>query len=107
MLDQKVLAKIARADFGHDGDGRFGLSLTFTGSGIGTGTFAGNWATYPERAQYSKENWERGFLDAVFLIRDTLTKANRRYASELIGIPVELTFDGNMLASWRVLEEVI
>ncbi len=107
MPAEKVLAKITRADLGHDGDGRFGLNLTFTGGGIGVGTFEGTWAERPERAQWTDEDQAKSFADVMYLLRDTLTKAKRRYASELVGVPVEVTFEGNMLKSWRVLEEVI
>lgn len=107
MPQEKTLAKITKAELGHDGDGRFGLNLVFTGSGIGCGTFEGTWAQRSEHAQWSLADQAKAFADVMYLLRDTLTKAKRRHADQLVGVPVELTFEGNMLRSWRVLEEVI
>lgn len=106
-MNGKHLGKISGATLGHDGDGRFGLSLDFDMHGTGVGTFVGHWSTRPERAQWTLEDQARSFANVMYLLRDTLTAAKRRNVSQMIGIPVEVTIEGGMLKSWRVLEEVV
>jgi hypothetical protein len=36
-----------------------------------------------------------------------LKAAKREHVGQLVGVPVEVTFDGNVLKDWRVLEEVL
>lgn len=106
-MNGKNLGKISGAQLGHDGDGRFGLRLDFDMHGSGVSTFVGHWSTRPERAQWTTEDQAKAFADVMYLLRDTLTAAKRRDVSQLVGIPVEVTIEGGMLKSWRVLEEVL
>jgi len=107
---RKELMKITRATFGFGGydDAQFGLSLSFEGKGCGTDTFIGAWSFPPsEHAQWTVADQSQLFADAVRLLVSTLTDAKKKHVGELVGVPVEVTFEGNMLKEWRVLTELI
>lgn len=103
------LGKITSAEFGFGGydDAMFGLSLTFQGGGVGICDFIGTWATWSEGCKWSMDDQADVFAETVNRLRDTLKAAKCKHVGELIGVPVEVTIDGNRLKSWRVLEEVI
>lgn len=103
------LMKIATASYGFGGyqGEQFGLSLEFTSPGTGVGFFDGHWADRSEFAKWSVEDQEQAFVATAKLVRDTLRKAKKRDVAALVGTPVEVTFEGNLLKSWRVLEEVL
>ncbi len=107
------LGKISAVRFGYCGyqDLQFGLSLTFEGKGFGVGhdiTYA--WSLDMECDEYCKwteEDRDKGFAKIMREINEVMQKAKVHDVTKLKGIPVEITFDGNMLKSWRVLEEVL
>lgn len=105
------IGKITEAEFGIGGynDAQIGLSLTFGSrkESWGCGSFSGFWADRPDRAQWSEADQAARFAETMRLLRDTLRAANKQHVAELVGVPVECTFDGNILKSWRVLEEAI
>lgn len=108
---EKKLGKISRVHFGFGGyqDACLGLSLTFEMKGSGVGTFiSGGWAI--ERSEYAK--WteaDRSAQQAKMCMEliEILNLAKVNSVSDLKDVPVELTFDGLTLKSWRVLAEVI
>ena len=112
-MDGKMLGRITKATFGFGGydEAMFGLSLTFTGGGDGSwgcGHFEGPWSMEPsEHTQWTKESQIKQMYEACWLLKDTLVKAKKKDVSQLVGVPVECTFEGNLLKSWRVLEEVL
>lgn len=110
MADRKELGKISAASFGWGGyqDAQLGLSLAFSMKGSGVNTFVGYWGM--ERGDYCKwteEDRLRGLGEAVMKLGDLLSKSHNKDVTELVGVPVELTFDGNCLKDWRLLEEVL
>lgn len=109
-MNGKFLGVIKRAQFGFGGyqDVQFGLTLEFFADGYGCVSFTGTWADPPTKhAQWTLEDQSKCFADACRLLADTLQKAKKRNVGELVGVPVEVTFAQNTLASWRVLTEVI
>lgn len=108
MTDTKLM-KIAKASYGFGGyqGEQFGLSLEFSSPSAGVGFFDGYWADRSDFAKWSIEDQEKAFVGTAKLVRDTLRKAKKRDVASLVGIPVEVTFEGNLLKSWRVLEEVL
>jgi len=107
---RKELGKISHASFGWGGyqDAQLGLSLSFTMRGSGVNTFIGNWGI--ERSEYCKwteEDRLRLLGEAVMKLGSMLTMAHKTDVTQLVGVPVELTLDGNMLHDWRLLEEVL
>jgi hypothetical protein len=105
----KEFGKITSAKFGWGGyqDAQFGLSLTIGGPNWGTGDFHGAWGNRPHHADWSLEDQKKQFGDACLFLRDTLTKAKKHSVDELVGVPIEATFDSMRLTSWRILEEVL
>lgn len=84
----KELGRISKAQFGYLGDFKhLAVELTFSGKGWGVGSYIG--------------------ADNRDYIRKTLDDAGKRYIHELVGTPVEITFEGNAIKEWRVLTEVL
>lgn len=114
MNERKELGKIQSVRFGHGGyqDAMIGLSLTFGGEGWGVGAFInGGWdAATMKRSEHAK--WteaERTAQQAELVVKisELLKAAKVNDVSKLLNIPVECTFDGNMLKDWRILTEVL
>lgn len=104
------LGRITKATFGFGGyqEAMIGLSLTFGGKGWGCGHFDGAWGI--ERSEGTKWSEEDRVLllgEACLRLRDILAKTHKQDVAELVGVPVECSFDGTLLKSWRVLEEVL
>jgi hypothetical protein len=107
---RKELGKIQRFDFGIGGydDAMFGLSITLVGKGWGVQDFDGTWSRYPDtnckwNAQDQIEKWG----SMCRRVADLMKQANVKTCSEMVGIPVEVTFSDDRLSSWRILEEVL
>ena len=108
-----ALGKIQSVYVGFGGyqDAQFGITLTL-GSDIGmwgTGDFRGFWgpAISARSAKWTGRDRDKAYANTMKFIADILTKAKKTHVVELVGVPVEVTFDGLTLKSWRVLEEVI
>ena len=107
---RKELGKITRFDVGMGGydDAMFGLSVTFSFQGSGVQDFIGTWAHKPdERCKWTLKEQGDYWADMCRNIIELLKKAKVKTTTEMVGIPVEVTFDGNRLSSWRILEEVL
>lgn len=106
----KELGKIERFEIGLGGyDGAmFGMSVTLSGKGWGVQDFDGTWSHKPDEhhkwtEQDQIEHWGKMCRRVVDLMR----QAKVQTAQELVGIPVEVTFENLKLHSWRILEEVL
>ena len=109
-MERKELGCIQHASFGWGGydDAMIGLSITLGGEAWGCGDFKGAWGI--ERSNYAKWSEEdrlRELGEACMFLRDLLRTAGVKTVGDLIGIPIEATFEGNLLKSWRVLGEVL
>lgn len=108
---RKELGKITKAQFGRGGyqDCQIGLTLNLGGpEGWGTSTFSGFWAQErSERSQWTEEDRITALGKVVMELNKILEDAKVEHVGELVGIPVEATFDGNILKDWRVLKEVL
>jgi len=105
----KELGKITKARYGLGGshDSQFGLSLEFASGNSCVATFIGAWADYPPFAKYSAEEWRESHADSTIQIKEIFAQAKVDDVSKLVGKPVELTFEGNILRDWRILTEVL
>lgn len=67
------------------------------------------WGDPPvDGAKWTSEQQRKFFGETFLWIGEILTAANKKTVDELVGVPVEVTFeDGLIMKSWRVLEEVI
>lgn len=107
------LGKITHASFGYGGyqDCCIGLNLTFAGEAWGVSDFIGGWdwnrMERSERSQWTEAERDAANLKAMRKLSNVLTAAKKQHVGELVGTPVEVTFDVNRLCSWRVLHEVV
>ena len=109
---RKELGRISKVSFGFGGyqDAMFGLSLSFNCDGGVCSNFIGCWPLTMKRsesAEWSERDREKQVVESIRTITETMQKAKVEDVSDLLGIPVECTFDGQMLKEWRVLEEVL
>lgn len=109
MTVRTELGKIKSIEFGSGGyDGAMtGLSVELGGQGWGVNDFKGTWSTRSEHAKWTEADQAEIWVETVKLIRDLCEKAKVKNLSGLHGKPVEVTFEGNLLKSWRILEEVL
>jgi hypothetical protein len=112
MNTEKRIGKISSATFGIGGygDAMFGLSIGFSGPGWGVGDFKGMWGPEIESREcscWTEKDRDREYAKTMRFTADVLFKAKKSDVSKLVGTPVEVTFDGNTLKSWRVLEEAL
>jgi hypothetical protein len=102
------ISNIRLGDGGYD-DAMFGVSVTLSLDGGTTGVqdFKGAWKSYPKYANYTEENLAEAHITAYSWLRNLMKEAKVSDFIKLKGIPVEVTMDGNLLKSWRVLTEVL
>lgn len=104
------LGKISRSVYGLGGyqGAQFGISFDLGGESWGISDFWGFWADAPgPGAQWTRENQIKWHGETADRIHELLKSAKVQEVSKLVGKPVEVTFDGNILKSWRILTEVL
>ena len=110
---EKKLGKISSTHFGLGGyqGACLGLHLAFTMDGSGVGTSIDWWDVnmieWSDRSEWTEETRSAGYDGIMRKLSDILHAAKVDDVSKLVGIPVELTFEGNTLKDWRVLREVL
>lgn len=104
------LGYIKQASFGYGGyqDAMIGLSITLGGKSWGVSHFKGAWGIdRSEHAKWTENERHYQLGEACMFLRDLLQKAGKTSVSQLVGVPIEATFEGTLLRSWRVLDEVL
>jgi hypothetical protein len=103
------LGKIKEAYFGLGGyqGAHIGVWFQLGGTGWGVGDGSGTWANRSDGAKWSIHDQREAFADSVEYVRDLLKDANVESVAALVGTPVEVSFDGMILKSWRILKEVL
>lgn len=110
---EKKLGKIESVKFGLGGyqEAMLGLSVTLSGEGWGVGDFKGNWDAetikVSEYTKWTETDRDKGYSDTMRFLSKLLKEAKVSSVDKLKGIPVEVTFDGNLLKEWRILTEVL
>jgi len=110
---EKKLGKIESVRFGHGGyqDACIGLSVTLGNGSWGVGDFKGAWdpemIKRTEHTKWTEEDRTNNIGETVRFLSKLLKDAKVDSVDKLKGIPVEVTFDGNLLKEWRVLTEVL
>ena len=109
---EKKLGKIEWVSFGIGGyqDAMLGLSVTLSGGSWVVGDFKGFWSQTIKCTTHSKwteADRSAAYADTARFVDDLLRKAKKTDVAKLVGVPVEVEFDGMSLRSWRVLEEVL
>src|SRR5437660_803490 len=113
MLDKK-LGKIERVKFGQTGgydDSNLGLGLTLSGEGWGC-TWSISHAfsqtiKWSEHCKWTEKDRDAGYAKTMREIDKLLIAAKVDTVDRLKGIPVEATFDGNLMKDFRILTEVL
>lgn len=112
-MNDKLLGKITRIDFGIGGyqDSMMGLTVTLEGEGWGTSDFIGSWDWNLMESDvdygWSEEDRDTYILESVRFLSDLLRDAKVHSLNKLVNKPVEVMFEKNTLKSWRILTEVI
>jgi len=107
------LGKIQKVWFGLGGyqDACIGIHFTLGADGWGTGDSRSAWDAnlikHSEDCQWTEESRSAQYSDIVRYISDLLKQAKVDSIDQLKGIPIEITFDGMTLQSWRILTEVL
>jgi hypothetical protein len=110
---EKRLGKITSVRFGHGGyqDAMLGLSVSLGDGSWGVGDFKGNWDAelikHTEHTKWTEEDRSKGYNETMRFVSKLLKEAKVDTIDKLKNIPVEVTFDGNLLKEWRILTEVI
>jgi hypothetical protein len=107
------LGKLEKVRFGIGGynDAMIGLHVTISGSSWGVCDSRSAWDSevikWSESCKWSEEDRDRDYADIMRKVSSLLKQAKVTDVSRLNGIPVEATFEGNSLKSWRILTEVL
>jgi hypothetical protein len=107
------LGKIQAVRFGRGGyqDAQIGIHFTFGAKGWGCGDSRSFWdptmIKCNSHCKWTETNRDDEYALIVRYVSDLLAQAKVSSVDELKGKPVEITFDGNILKSWRLLTEVI
>jgi hypothetical protein len=76
----------------------------------GVGDGRGAWSTSIEcshRCNWTEEDRDKQFAVVMRYMDELIQKARVNSVSDLVGIPVEVEFNGMTLKDWRVLEEAL
>lgn len=113
MATEKRLGKITKAFFGISGyqQCEIGLFLEFSSGALGCSFRKSAWdaQTVPcsEYAKWTEQDRSKSYDEIVRYVSKVLEDAKRDDVAKLVGVPVEMEFDGGCLKSWRVLTEVL
>jgi hypothetical protein len=109
-MTRTELGKIKSAQFGWGGynEAMVGATFVLGGESWGVGDHWGAWGVErTEHCRWTEDDRLRQLGEVCVRLAALLKSARKDDVSRLPGTPVEATFDGNMLKSWRVLEEVL
>lgn len=107
------IGKIESVEFGRVGynDAYIGIGFTLSGNGWGVCDSKGYWDSelidHNERCKWTEADRDKGYAETTRYICKLLSDAKCQRIDQLKGKPVEVTFDGNMLKSWRILTEAL
>ena len=114
MAQTTELGKIENIRFGMGGyqDVQLGLTVTIGSkkSCWGVQDFKGFWnyeITADEHSKWTEVDRELQWVKLMKFVGELLRQAKTTSLEDLRGIPVEATFEGMTLKSWRILEEVL
>lgn len=112
-MSEKMLGKIKRVSFGYCGyEGvQFGFQVELGGDNWGVcAPVKGFWSLdipCNSNCKWTEEDRDRGFAEAVRELNKLLLDARKKNINDLVGVPVEVEFNGTAFVSFRVLKEVL
>lgn len=110
---EKRLGKIEKVYFGIGGyqDAMIGLHLTFTFNGSGVSDSRCAWDSEliecTKHSKWTESDRDKQYSEIVRFISKLFKDAKVQSIDKLKGIPVEISFEGNVLKDWRILTEVL
>lgn len=110
MVIRTELGKITSAKYGLGGcqGAQFGLSVSLGGEAWGVSDFWGFWADPPSpHAKWSEHEQMDEYAQVAGRVRDLVKSAKVQHVGQLVGKPVQVMFEGQLLVSWRILTEVL
>ena len=113
MPQEKILMKITHATFGLGGyqETQLGLHLSFSSSSSGVSTSYAYWdyesIECSERCKWSENDRTIALADVLRKLSKLLKDAKVSSVDRLVGVPVEVTLEGNTFSDFRILTEVL
>jgi hypothetical protein len=110
---EKKFGKILSVNFGIGSyqDSMIGLHVTLGDNVWGVGYSHSAWDAesikWSENCKWTEDDRDKQYADILRYLSKLLKDAKVDSVDKLKGIPVEVTFDGNLLKEWRVLTEVL
>ena len=110
---EKKLGKIESVRFGIGGysDSMIGLHVTLGAKGWGVSDSRSAWDSertkWTENCKWTESDRDKQYSELLRYISKLLKDADVDSVDKLKGVPVEITFDGNILKEWRILTEVL
>lgn len=111
---EKKIGKINKIRLGYGGyqDAQFGLTVELYSSkeSWAVTDFKGFWSINTKcdkNCKWTEKDRDNSFANVMKLINTLLKESNKDSLDELKNVPVEVTFDGMTLKSWRILTEVL
>jgi hypothetical protein len=107
------IGKIESVKFGRVGyqDAFIGIGFTLSGNGWGVCDSKGHWdselISHSENCAWTEADRDKAYAETTRYICKLLSDAKSESVDGLKGKPVEVTFDGNTLKSWRILTEAL
>jgi len=107
----KKLGKISFAAIGHYGyqEGMIGIQFVLDLDGTSVNDFWGYWkaSVSDEGASWSNDERYDQLGKIMLRISTLLIDSKRESVPDLVGVPIEVTLDGNVMKEWRILKEVL
>lgn len=112
MSPEKRIGKIKSISFGRGGyqDAMIGIcfGLGSESESWGVHDFWGTWSMKrTDGCQWTEADRTRQLGEMVMKINALLSDAKQHDIADLVGVPIEVTFEARTLKSWRVLTEAI
>lgn len=113
MSERKELGKIKSIRVGMGGyqDAMFGVTFDLGGDGWGVSDFWGFWSPsrmkHSEHCKWTEASRLQALTDAFVRLDSLMKSAKVNDSMKLAGIPIEVSFEGTTLKSWRILTEVL
>lgn len=106
-LMKKFLGRIQSARFGFGGydNAMIGISWTLSWPGSQVSDFWGSWAGWDDTIADNERKMALG--NAMMRFARILKEAKKTEVNQMVGVPIEITLNDQVLHEWRVLTEVL
>ena len=84
-----------------------GIGFTLGSTSWSVNDFWGDWVTWHKDCKWTEAERNGKLGEIVIRVAKLLSDANVDTINRLVGVPIEVDFDDNILKSWRILTEAI